>query len=259
MITVKNVFHHYGIRYVLKDITLTVKPGELVCVMGPNGMGKTTLLSIMAGVLKPVKGSVEIDGELRGTAPEKDLEICQKIAFMPDHPWMPQTRSGREFLFSVGGIYGIEKKRLKDHINHLLNLFHLEKKGESAISSYSNGQKKKLALACALVTEAPILILDEPFSGGLDPSGILALKKVLLWLAEREDVTVIMATPVPELVEEIAQRIAILRHGELMAFDTPEGLRKLTGCSGSLNEVLEHLIHPQTLENIQQYFAGEKP
>ena len=257
MIKVKNVSHHYGIRPILKDVSLEVGAGELTCVMGPNGMGKTTLLGIVAGILNQVKGTVEIDGLQRGCTPEEDLEIRRKTAFLPDHPWLPRMRTGREFLLAVGRVYEVGKNRLKDHVERLLRLFNLEKKANSAILSYSNGQKKKLALASVMATDSPVLILDEPFSGGLDPSGILALKKVLKWMTETEKKTVIMATPVPEIVEDLAHRIAILRHGEIAAFDTPEGLRKLTGCEGSLKEVLEHPIHPQTFQNIEQYFAGE--
>jgi ABC-type multidrug transport system ATPase subunit len=96
--------------------------------------------------------------------------------------------------------------------------------------------------------------LDEPFSGGLDPSGILALKRVLQGLAARDDVTIVMTTPVPELVEELADRIAVIRDGQLAAFDTAAGLRRLTGTDGNLAEVLQRLLNPQILRNIELYF-----
>jgi ABC-type multidrug transport system ATPase subunit len=98
------------------------------------------------------------------------------------------------------------------------------------------------------------LLLDEPFSGGLDPSGILALQRVLQHLAARDDVTIVMTTPVTELVETLADRIAIIREGELAAFDTADGLRRLTGTEGPLAEVLQRLLNPETLANIEHYF-----
>jgi ABC-2 type transport system ATP-binding protein len=101
------------------------------------------------------------------------------------------------------------------------------------------------------------MILDEPFSGGLDPSAILALKRVLKHLAERDDVTIMMATPVPEIVEELAHRIALIHHGELIAVDTVEGLRQHAGVEGNLQEVLERVLNPQTLEHIDRYFQGD--
>ena len=102
-----------------------------------------------------------------------------------------------------------------------------------------------------------MLILDEPFSGGLDPSGILALKRILQHLTAERKATVIMSTPVAELVEELAQRIVVLQDGQVAAFDSAEGLRRQTGCTGPLAEVFERLVHPHTADNLRQYFAGE--
>src|SRR5205085_10183237 len=126
--------------------------------------------------------------------------------------------------------------RLKAHVERLLDLFEVSLQGDRTINSYSSGQKKKIALASALLTEAPILLLDEPFSGGLDPSGLLALKRVLKRKVTEQGGTVVLTSPVPELVEEIADRVVILKNGEIAAFDTLEGLRRLTDCEGSLGD-----------------------
>jgi len=256
MIDVVDLTQHYGVRPVLRHINMHINPGELVALMGPNGMGKTTLLGAMAGVLSPQKGHVEIAGMRRRSTPEDELAIRRKVVYLPDHPWLPIAQTGRDYLLGVGRLYDIDDDRLMDHIERLLLLFDLQDRADSPIRSYSNGQQKKIAVCAALVTEAPVMLLDEPFSGGLDPSGLLALKKVMQRLAEREDVTVVMATPVPEIVEGLAQRIAILRDGELIAFDTPEGLRRMTDCTGPLQEILERLMNPDTLANIEHYFEG---
>ena len=86
---------------------------------------------------------------------------------------MPELRTGREFLLAVGRLYDVEDERLFDHVERLMRLFDLESQADQPIRSCSAGQRKKIALGAALVTEAPILVLAEPFSGGLDPSGIL--------------------------------------------------------------------------------------
>lgn len=257
MIRVVGVTQHYGVRPVLRQVDLEIATGELVAILGPNGMGKTTLLNVMAGVLAPQKGYVEIDGLRRRSTVEAESEIRRRVAFLPDHPWLPKNRTGREFLVGVGRLYDIDDDRLLDHVDRLLVLFDLAKEGDWPIRSYSNGQQKKIALCAALVSEAPIMLLDEPFSGGLDPSGILALKRILQRLARQNDVTVVMATPVPELVEELAHRIGVIAEGRVIAYDTAEGLRRQTEVSGPLAEVLERLIHPQTLDNLQRYFGGE--
>ncbi|UCD27930.1 MAG: ABC transporter ATP-binding protein [Planctomycetota bacterium] len=254
MINIVDVTHHYGIRPVLRKVNLQVDTGQLVAVMGPNGMGKSTLLGVAAGVLWPLKGYVEINGLRRRTSADDELAIRKQVVYLPDHPWLPKNSTGREFLVAVGRLYEIDDDRLMDHVDRLLGLFDLSKHGDSPIRSYSSGQQKKIAICSALITEAPVMLLDEPFAGGLDPSAILALKRVLQRLAERSDVTVLMATPVPEIVEGLAHKVVVIRDGEVIAYETPEGLRRITGCSGSLQEVLERLIHPQTLENIEKYF-----
>ncbi|HEX5445082.1 MAG TPA: AAA family ATPase, partial [Pirellulales bacterium] len=156
--------------------------------------------------------------------------------------------------FGVGRIYGRDDDRLLDHVERLLRLFELLREGDWPIRSYSNGQKKKIAICAALVSEAPVLLLDEPFAGGLDPSGIFALKRVLQRLTERQDATIVMTTPVPEVVEELAHRIVVMREGQVVAFDTAEALRRMAQCSGALSEALERLLHPETLDNVEHYF-----
>jgi ABC-2 type transport system ATP-binding protein len=141
-----------------------------------------------------------------------------------------------------------------EHVGHLLDLFDLGEQGDSAIKNYSAGQKKKIALCSALVTEAPVLFLDEPFSGGLDPAGLLTLKRILQHHARRKELTIVLTSPVPELVEEIATRIIVLHHGEILAFDTLDGLQRMTACRGSLGDVLERLIFPDTTRKLDTYF-----
>lgn len=254
MIRVVDVTQHYSVRPVLRNVSVEIERGEMVTILGPNGMGKTTLLGVMAGVIQPQKGYVEIDGLRRYRSAEGELAIRKQIVYLPDHPWLPKNRTGREFLFGVGRLYGRDDDRLLDHVERLLKLFELAHEGDWPIRSYSNGQKKKIAICGALVADAPVLLLDEPFAGGLDPSGIFALKRVLQRLTERHDATIVMTTPVPEVVEELSHRIIVLRDGKVAAFDTSAGLRRLAQCSGPLSEALERLLHPETLDNVALYF-----
>jgi ABC-2 type transport system ATP-binding protein len=254
MIELVDVTAHYGVRPVLRHISCRIEHGEMVVIVGPNGMGKTTLLGVMGGVLQTQHGHVAIDGRRRRQSVEDELAIRRQAVYLPDQAWLPALRTGREFLLGVGQLYEIEMDRLMEHVDRLLDLFDLARQGNWVINSYSAGQKKKLALASALITEAPVLLLDEPFSGGLDPSGLLALKRVLKRRVGEQRGTVVLTSPVPELVEEIADRVLVLRNGEVAAFDTLAGLRRLTGCNGSLADVLERLIFPETTRKLEEYF-----
>jgi ABC-2 type transport system ATP-binding protein len=254
MIELVNVTQHYGVRPVLKNINLRIERGEMVVIVGPNGMGKSTLLGVMGGVLQPQHGYVTIDGHRRRQSVDDELAARRLAVFLPDQVWLPARMTGRIYLLRVGALYDIDQDRLMQHVDRLLALFELSEQADQAMSSYSNGQKKKIALASALVTEAPVLLLDEPFSGGLDPSGLLALKRVLKRRVADQGGTVVLTSPVPELVEEIADRIVVVRHGEVAAFDNLEGLRRLTQVSGSLSDILEKLIYPETTRKLQDYF-----
>ncbi|MEX1233136.1 MAG: ABC transporter ATP-binding protein [Planctomycetaceae bacterium] len=257
MITISNLTQRYGVKPVLRDVNLTINRGELVAILGPNGMGKTTLLSCMAGVLSPQKGYVEIDGFRRRGSVDDEMAIRERVIYVTDHPWLPVNRTGREFIYGVGQLYDVDDESLFEHTERLLDLFDLSAQADQTIKSYSNGQKHKIALCAALVCETPVLLLDEVFSGGLDPAGILAMKRLLRHLVEKKGCTVVVTSPVPELVEEVADRIIILRDGHVIAFDTLDGLRKLTECPGPLSEVLQKLIHPQVLDKLERYFEVE--
>ncbi|QDS98337.1 ABC transporter ATP-binding protein [Adhaeretor mobilis] len=254
MIRVVNLTQHYSVRPVLIDISMEIATGELVTVLGPNGMGKSTLIQALAGILAPQEGYVEFDGVRRRSSPEGELAIRSKVAYLPDKPWLPTSWTGRDFILAAAQLYDIPASGAMDHAERLLKLFHLEKEGNWPVNSYSAGQQKKIALASALITEAPYLLLDEPFSGGLDPAGILALKRVLKRLAQDQDVTVVMTTPVPELVEELSSRVAIIREGRLATFDTVENIKRAAGVGESLEEALQKMLDPDALANIESYF-----
>jgi ABC-type multidrug transport system ATPase subunit len=254
MIKVADVSHHYGVKPVLSHISLDIPAGELVVMMGPNGVGKSTLLGIIAGLLAPAKGYVEINGLRRRSSEATELQIRKQVAFLSDHPWLPEFMTVREWLLAGGQLYDVDQDQLLDHIGRLLDLFQLTDKGDAPIRTCSNGQKKKVAICGALVTEARVLVLDEPFTGGLDSSAILALRRVLKHLAARGEATIVMASQVPEIVEELAGKIAILSGTRIIAYDNMEGLRNQTGCKGALPEVFEKIVNPQTLEQIESYF-----
>lgn len=254
MIAVRNVWHHYGILPVLKNISIEINRGELVAVMGPNGMGKSTLLAILGGVLSPIKGTVDIDGYTRRRSVDEEIAIRKRVVYLPADPYLPLHVTGREFVVAMGRIYNMDDERIFTHTDLLLGIFDLDQRADAPIRTYSTGQKKKIAICSALITEAPVLIVDEPFSGGLDSSALLALSRILSYLAKREDITVVMAVPVPELVEPLAHKIAVISRGEIVAYDTPRQLRnRITDDGGTLSNVLESMMHPEVVTKVDEY------
>jgi ABC-type multidrug transport system ATPase subunit len=258
MIRVHQLTQHYDVKPVLKNVNLEFPRGSRTAIIGPNGMGKTTLLSAIAGVLQPQQGFVEIFGLPRRSSEEAEMELRRQVVFLPDRCWLPQLRTGREFILSVGRLYGVEMGRLLDHADRLLSLFDLQPIAEAPIRTYSSGQQKKISLCSALIADTPILLLDEPFSGGLDPAGILAMKSLLQRMANQQDRIIVFTAPVPELVEETADRLVVLKQGEVAAAGTLHDLKKQAGGGRTLETFLEKIVFPETLTQIERYFEGEE-
>jgi ABC-type multidrug transport system ATPase subunit len=209
----------------------------------------------MGGVLHPQRGTVSIGGLERRSSVQAETAIRKHAVYLPDRPWLPANATGREFLLCVGRLYGVEYERLFEHVDRLLALFDLTSQGDTPIRGYSSGQQKKISLCGALVSDAPVLMLDEPFSGGLDPAGLAALKHILRRRVRERHSTVVLTSPVPEIVEEVADRVLILRAGRIAAFDTMEGLRRQARTNGSLGSILETLLYPETMSKLEAYFA----
>jgi ABC-2 type transport system ATP-binding protein len=255
MIRVENLVQHYSVRLILRGVSFEAHKGEILVIMGPNGMGKSTLLGAIGGVLAPQDGFVEIGGLRRRSSEDNELIIRRQTFYLPDQAWIPPMKTGREWALAVARLWEVNELRALEHLDHLLQVFGMDRVADSVVGSYSTGQKKKIGLVCAFLTEAPVLLLDEPFSGGLDPSGLLATKSILQYLAKEKGFTIIVATPVPELVEEIADRIMILKNGRIAALDSMAGLKATAGAE-TLEEAYEKLTNPQTLENLQTYMQS---
>jgi ABC-2 type transport system ATP-binding protein len=221
----------FGPKKAVDDLSLEVRAGELYALLGPNGAGKTTTLRMVAGLLKPDAGRIEVFGvdALADPAAAKKM-----IAWAPDEPMLYDRLNPMEYLEFVAGLWGIEAKAARARAEELLRWLGLwENRGERC-EGFSRGMKQKTALAGALIHEPRLLILDEPLTG-LD-AAVARQVKDLLQERVRGGATVILTTHILEVAERLADRIGIIDHGRLMATGTLDELRARTGEAGATLE-----------------------
>ncbi|MEZ5944669.1 MAG: ABC transporter ATP-binding protein [Planctomycetaceae bacterium] len=255
-IELRDVTVHFGTRPILDRVSASIEAGSSVAVIGPNGVGKTTLLKVLAGVLSAQEGNVLIRGVERRSTPEAELQIRQWTTFIPDDLWTPKVVSGREYLMAVGALYGLPYRRVLEHTERLIQLFQLNEVADKPLTDCSTGQKKKFSLCAGLVTDAPLLLFDEPFSGGLDPAGIMAFREILRSFAETRSHTVVFTTPVPELVEVTADRILVISDSHIVLDESVAELKK-QHAGQPFGEVLQNLVFPNAASQVRSYLSPD--
>jgi ABC-2 type transport system ATP-binding protein len=208
-------------RPAVDGLGLTVRRGELYALLGPNGAGKTTTLRMVAGLLAPDAGRVEVLGIDLARDP---AAAKRRMAYLPDDPMLYGKLKPTEYLEFVAGLWGVDAKTAEPRARALLALLDLEPHAHELTEGFSRGMKQKLALAGALIHEPELLILDEPLTG-LDAAAARQVKDLLLGHVARGG-TVILTTHILEVAERLAQRIGIIQHGRLIAEGTLDELRE---------------------------------
>ena len=232
MILFENLTKIYSGIIAVISLNLQIPQGTIFGFIGPNGAGKTTTIKMMAGVLKPTKGRILLNGVDIAREPSKAKKI---IGFIPDRPFLYEKLSGMEFLRFKAGLYGIKGDRLYEKIEDLLNLFELTDWADELIESYSHGMKQRLVIASAMIHEPQVIIVDEPMVG-LDPKGAKLVKDIFKGWA-KSGATVFMSTHTLALAQEVCQRIAIVHKGRVVASGTSEDLEKQAGVEGNLEKI----------------------
>lgn len=227
-------------RPAVDHLNLTVKRGELYALLGPNGAGKTTTLRMVAGLMQPDSGSIQV----LGIDLAQDASAAKKkLAYLPDDALLYNRLKPFEYLEFVAGLWGIDAERASSKAQELLDWLDLTKHADELIEGFSRGMKQKLALAGALIHEPELIILDEPLTG-LDAAAARQVKDVLLTHVKNGG-TVILTTHILEVAERLAERIGIIQHGKLIAEGTLDELRHQTQSSqASLEEVFLQLTEP---------------
>ncbi|WP_332848632.1 ABC transporter ATP-binding protein [Massilia sp. S19_KUP03_FR1] len=233
----QDVSKNFG-RPAVEHLNLQVRRGELYALLGPNGAGKTTTLRMVAGLLAPDGGRIEVMGIDLATHP---AAAKQSIAYMPDDPMLYDKLKPMEYLEFVAGLWGVAAKDAAPRATELLDWLDLSKHGHELTEGFSRGMKQKLALAGALIHAPQLLILDEPLTG-LDAAAARQVKDLLLNHVQAGG-TVILTTHILEVAERMAQRIGIIQHGRLIAEGTLDELRARTD-GGTLEDVFLQLTSP---------------
>ena len=234
--TKKLVKEYNGVN-VVRGVSININEGEIVGLLGPNGAGKTTTIKMMAGVLKPTKGQIIIDGHDLAKDPSA---AKQCVGFIPDRPFMYEKLTGLEFLYFVADLYSLDSTpMLNRRIGDLLELFELRHWEEELIESYSHGMKQRLIMCAVLVHQPKVLIVDEPMVG-LDPKGARLVKNIFRDQAEK-GTTLFMSTHSLEVAEEVCDEIAIIQKGRIIVRGTAGELREQAGMDGKLEDVFLRL------------------
>jgi ABC-2 type transport system ATP-binding protein len=211
-------------RLAVDALDLTVRTGEFYALVGPNGAGKTTTLRMVAGLLRPDAGSVEIFGI---DALRDPIAAKQVMAWVSDEPMIYDKLTPLEYLEFVAGLWGIEPKVSQAFAHELLASLGLAPHLNERCEGFSKGMRQKVALAGALVHDPRLIILDEPLTG-LDAVSARHVKG-LLGERVRAGCTVIMTTHILEVAERMADRIGVIAAGRLVAEGTLTELRQQNG------------------------------
>jgi ABC-2 type transport system ATP-binding protein len=232
-----DVSKHFG-RPAVEHLDLTIRRGELYALLGPNGAGKTTTLRMVAGLLAPDTGRIDVMGIDLASQP---AVAKQAMAYLPDDPMLYDKLKPIEYLEFVAGLWGVSAQDAAPRATELLDWLDLSKHAHELTEGFSRGMKQKLALAGALIHAPQLLILDEPLTG-LDAAAARQVKDLLLSHVQAGG-TVILTTHILEVAERMAQRIGIIQHGRLIAEGTLDELRARTG-GGTLEDMFLQLTSP---------------
>jgi ABC-2 type transport system ATP-binding protein len=216
----------------VKDLNLEIRAGEIFGFLGPNGAGKTTSINMICGLLAPDSGEVAIHGKpVRG-----DGGVTRRVGVCPQEIILWERLTCLEQLVFVGEMYGVPPREACRRANLLLGEMDLEEKRNAQARTLSGGLQRRLNLVMALVHDPEIVILDEP-EAGLDPQSRVRVREYIQSLARRK--TVILTTHNMDEADRVADRIAIIDHGELLRAGTPEELKRTIGGGDVLEIRLE--------------------
>lgn len=217
-IEVKNLFKYYGEQAAVRDVSFSVKKGEIVAFLGPNGAGKSTTMKIMTGFMPASEGEVYICGK---KVDIDELSTRQITGYLPENNPLYTDMYVREYLEFVGRIYKI--KNLKARVSEMITAVGLEVEQHKKIGMLSKGYRQRVGLAQAIIHDPEVLILDEPTTG-LDPNQLVEIRELIRNIGKEK--TVLLSTHIMQEVEAICDRVIIISKGQIVADDKASALQQ---------------------------------
>jgi ABC-2 type transport system ATP-binding protein len=224
MLELINITKKFGFFTAVNNLNLRVKAGEFYGFLGQNGAGKTTTIKMISGLYTATSGKILINGI---DIIEEPIKAKSLIGYIPDQPFLYEKLTGREFLFFSGGLYSIEKNKLKIKIDETIEKLKIGDWIDKRTEEYSQGMKQRITIASALLHDPKLLLVDEPMIG-LDPQSAVLVKSILKEKAE-SGAAVFMSTHSLNVAEEICTRIGIIKDGSMIFSDTKEAVETIRG------------------------------
>lgn len=239
-VVIENLTKRYEDLVAVDNLNLVVPKGEFLCFLGPNGAGKTTTIKMLTGLVKPTGGRAIVAGY---DIQDNPVEAKKMIGYIPDHPYLYEKLSGREFFHFVGDLFNIPKDEQDAKFDYFIDLFSMRKAADKLIENYSHGMKQKLVISAALMHDPEVVIVDEPMVG-LDPQSAKIVKTLFREQAEKGR-TVFLCTHVLSVAEELADRIGIFKKGKLAYLGSVDGLKEQLGHDANLEELFLELTREE--------------
>jgi ABC-2 type transport system ATP-binding protein len=219
IIELKGIHKRYLLKQALTGIDLQIKKGSIVGLLGPNGSGKSTLLKMMAGLIYPTSGTIRVNGR------EPDVRNKRHIAYLPEIDHLYGWMTVSETLRFISGFYSDwqEEKAVE-------MLWTMELDGNQKVRNLSKGMRARLKLIAAFARKAPLVLLDEPFSG-IDPTSRAKIIRSIISEFQSEEQTILLSTHSLKESEPMFDDVIFLNNGQVIMFDSAENLRSKYGCS----------------------------
>ncbi len=242
-ITLENIKKNFGEREALKGVSFSVENGDIFGYLGSNGAGKTTTIRVLLDLLKPSDGKAYILGQDNSLS-----DTRRRLGFVLEADGLYNNMSAEENLVFYSKIYGLPDN--KDRIDRVLDMVGLKDRAKDRVGGFSKGMRQRLAIARALVHDPDVLVLDEPMSG-IDPSGQIEVRKILLSIVNEEKKTIFFSSHNLDEVQRLCNRIALIDRGEIILYGELKELMK----QGESNEVVidtERNPSDEVLDKIMQ-------